>query len=315
MSDVPEFLSIVGPTGTGKSDLAIRLIGFLAERGITAEVVNADAMQFYKGMDIGTAKLSMEDRNGIPHHLLDWLEVTQESTAANYQLIARAKIAELKSKGVLPVVVGGSMLYLAALLNTFEFPGRDEDLRAQLEDELEILGAKAMHEKLQALDAVAASRIEPNNGRRIVRALEIVMITGEPFAASLPEQFVSFAPNLQIGLNSERAHLVERLAVRVEKMWEKGLVAEVEGLIEVGLRKSKTARRAIGYAQALAQLDGDLSEQEAIAQTTMLTQRYSRRQMSWFRRDPRINWFDYQDENLDKNVFDLVATKLGLSGK
>jgi len=312
---VAEFISIVGPTGTGKSDLALRLVEFLDSQGIKAEIINADAMQFYQGMDIGTAKLAKAERNGIEHHLLDWLAVTEESTAANYQVKARNKIAELRDSGITPVVVGGSMLYLAALLNTFEFPGRDEDIRAQLEDELEVLGANAMHTKLQALDPVAASRIDPNNGRRIVRALEIVLITGEPFAAALPESFVSFAPNLQIGLNSERAHLVARLAGRVQAMWEKGLVAEVESLIPKGLRESKTARQAIGYAQALAQLDGELSEQEAIAQTTMLTQRYSRRQMSWFRRDPRINWFDYQDASLHAQVFDLVAAELGLVGK
>lgn len=315
MVPVAEFISIVGPTGTGKSDLALRLVEFLDTQGIKAEIINADAMQFYQGMDIGTAKLAKAERNGIEHHLLDWLAVTEESTAANYQVKARNKIGELRDSGITPVVVGGSMLYLAALLNTFEFPGRDEDIRAQLEDELEVLGANAMHAKLQALDPVAASRIEPNNGRRIVRALEIVLITGEPFAAALPESFVSFAPNLQIGLNSERAHLVARLAGRVQSMWEKGLVAEVESLIPKGLRESKTARQAIGYAQALAQLDGELSEQEAIAQTTMLTQRYSRRQMSWFRRDPRINWFDYQDATLHAQVFDLVAAELGLVGK
>lgn len=315
MDQKPHFLSVVGPTGTGKSALALQLTGYLARNGIKAEIINADAMQFYKGMDIGTAKLSMAEREGIEHHLLDWLEVTEESTAANYQVRARTKISELQEKGILPIVVGGSMLYLAALINTFEFPGRDEQMRAQLEDELEVLGPLAMHAKLQQLDPVAASRIEPNNGRRIVRALEIVMITGEPFAAALPDQFESFAPNLQIGLNSSREDLVKRLALRVSRMWEAGLVQEVAGLIPKGLRESKTARQAIGYAQALAQLDGNMSEQAAIEQTTLLTQRYARRQMSWFRRDPRIQWFDYQDENMQTKVFDLVETKLGLAGK
>ncbi|MFM8927379.1 MAG: tRNA (adenosine(37)-N6)-dimethylallyltransferase MiaA, partial [Rhodoluna sp.] len=271
----PEFLAIVGPTGTGKSSLALDLVELLGKKGLVAEIVNADSMQFYKGMDIGTAKLSRPERRGIEHHLLDWLEVTQESTAANYQLIARAKIADLLARGILPIVVGGSMLYVASLINTFEFPGRDEQVRAELEAELLKIGPQAMHEKLRALDELAASRIEPNNGRRIVRALEIVLVTGEPFAASLPDEFESYKANLQIGLNSERSHLVARLAQRVELMWEKGLVNEVSGLVEQGLRESKTARQAIGYAQALAQFDGEATEQEAIAETTMLTQRYA----------------------------------------
>ena len=311
----PSFLCIVGPTGTGKSDLGIHLAQKLAERGVRAEIVNADSMQFYKGMNIGTAKLPVAERGGIEHHLLDWLEIKQESTAANYQEIARKKISELIDSGVLPIVVGGSMLYVAALLNTFEFPGRDEALRAELEQQLIDLGPIAMHNKLKLLDEVAASRIEPQNGRRIVRALEIVMITGEPFAAALPDELESFLPVLEIGLNSAREHLVERLARRVEGMWAKGLVDEVSGLIDAGISDSKTASQAIGYAQALAQLDGKMTEAEAIAETTMLTQRYSRRQMSWFRRDPRINWFDYQSESLNFDVLKLVLSQLKLESK
>jgi tRNA dimethylallyltransferase len=311
----PSFLCIVGPTGTGKSDIGIYLAQRLGELGVRAEIVNADSMQFYKGMNIGTAKLPLAERGGIEHHLLDWLEIKQESTAANYQEIARKKISELIDSGVLPIVVGGSMLYVAALLNTFEFPGRDEALRAELEQQLIDLGPIAMHNKLKLLDEVAASRIEPQNGRRIVRALEIVMITGEPFAASLPEELESFLPVLEIGLNSAREHLVERLARRVEGMWAKGLVAEVSGLIDAGIRDSKTASQAIGYAQALAQLDGKMTEAEAIAETTTLTQRYSRRQMSWFRRDPRINWFDYQSESLNSDVLKLVLSQLKLESK
>jgi len=311
----PEFLCLVGPTGSGKSGLSLEIAARLATKGIRAEIVNADAMQFYQGMDIGTAKLPLADRRGITHHLIDWLSVTQESTAANYQVVARAKISALVSDGVFPIVVGGSMLYVAALVNTFDFPGRDEELRAKLEQELVVLGPEAMHAKLALLDEVAASRIEPMNGRRIARALEIVMITGEPFAAALPEQWESFLPVLEIGLNSDRAHLVDRLAKRVEKMWEDGLVAEVSGLIDQGLRESKTARQAIGYSQALEQIDGLIEQEEAIAQTTQLTQRYARRQMSWFRRDPRINWFDYQNENLVEEVMELIYSNLLTSGK
>jgi tRNA dimethylallyltransferase len=311
----PAFLCLVGPTGSGKSSLALEIVARLARRGVTAQIVNADAMQFYKGMNIGTAKLSLSERRGIEHHLLDWLEVTEESTAANYQEVARAKISELVDTEILPIVVGGSMLYVAALVNTFEFPGRDEELRAKLEQELINLGPEAMHAKLALLDEGAASRIEPMNGRRIVRALEIVMITGEPFAAALPEEWESFLPVLEIGLNSDRAHLVDRLAKRVEKMWEEGMVEEVRGLLDEGLRESKTARQAIGYAQALEQIDGVIDQEEAIAQTTQLTQRYSRRQMSWFRRDPRINWFDYQNVNLVDEVMELIYLKLELNGK
>ena len=314
-SVTPAFVCLVGPTGTGKSDLAIYLAQQLAERSVKAEIVNADSMQFYKGMNIGTAKLPLAERGGIEHHLLDWLEINQESTAANYQVIARQKIADLIESGVLPIVVGGSMLYVAALLNTFEFPGRDEALRAVLEQQLQELGPLAMHAKLTLLDEVAASRIEPQNGRRIVRALEIVMVTGEPFAAALPEELESFLPVLEIGLNSAREHLVERLARRVEGMWAKGLVQEVAGLVDLGIRDSKTASQAIGYAQALAQLDGKMTESEAIAETTMLTQRYSRRQMSWFRRDPRIHWFDYQSESLRSDVLDIVISQLNLQSK
>ena len=311
----PELLCIVGPTGSGKSSLAINIALELANSGVKAEIVNADSMQFYKGMDIGTAKVPVDERFGIKHHMLDWLEINEENTAARYQLEARKVISDLRDQGVLPIVVGGSMLYIAALINTFEFPGRDEALRAQLEQDLIDLGPEAMHKRLELLDETAASRIEPQNGRRIVRALEIVMITGEPFAASLPEQFESFLPVLEIGLNSAREHLVERLAERVRGMWALGLEDEVRALEDKGIRDSKTASQAIGYSQALASIDGRLSEEEAIAETILLTQRYARRQMSWFRRDPRINWFDYQNENLLEEVMSLVRTSLQMPGK
>lgn len=314
-STCPELLCVVGPTGSGKSNLAINIALELAKSGIKAEIVNADSMQFYKGMNIGTAKVPVDERFGIKHHMLDWLEIAEENTAARYQIEARKVISDLRAEGTLPIVVGGSMLYIAALINTFEFPGRDEALRAQLEQDLIDLGSVAMHKRLELLDETAASRIEPQNGRRIVRALEIVMITGEPFAASLPDQFESFLPVLEIGLNSAREHLVERLAERVRGMWALGLVDEVRSLESKGIRDSKTASQAIGYSQALASIDGRLTEDEAIAETILLTQRYARRQMSWFRRDPRINWFDYQDENLLEEVMSLVRTSLQLPGK
>jgi tRNA dimethylallyltransferase len=300
-------IAIVGPTGTGKSALALDVAEQLIANGQPAEIVNADAMQFYKGMNIGTAKLPLQERRGITHHLFDWLEITQESTAANYQPIAREKVTQIIERGAVPIVVGGSMLYLASLLNTFEFPGRDIELRAQLESRLSLVGSVALHAELAVLDSVAASRIDPLNGRRVVRALEIVQVTGQPFAASLPDKTESWLPVLEIGLNSERPHLVERLNSRVERMWQQGLLAEVESLLPLGLRQSKTASQAIGYAQALAQLDGEIDEADAIELTSRLTARYARRQMSWFRRDERIHWLDYQDQDLNRKAFELVG--------
>lgn len=304
----PKLIAVVGPTGTGKSDLALHLAEQLVTRGAKAEIVNADSMQLYRGMDIGTAKLSPTERRGIAHHLLDVLTPRDESTAAEYQKKARPQIQEIQANGSVPILVGGSMLYVAAVLNNFDFPGRDEQLRASLESDLELMGSRKLHQRLEQLDAQAASRIDPANGRRVVRALEIVISTGEPFAAALPEQPESWQPVLEIGLNSERANLTQRLADRVSKMWQLGLVDEAESLIPHGLRDGKTASRAIGYAQALGQLDGVLTEDEAKAETTMLTQRYARRQMSWFRRDERIQWLDYQDPD-----YLAKATELALA--
>ena len=301
-----QIIAIVGPTGTGKSDLGLNIVEALAARGQRAEIVNTDSMQFYRGMDIGTAKLSLEERRGVPHHLLDWLEIRDESTAAEYQAVARPVIEELQARGVTPVLVGGSMLYIAAVLNNFEFPARDEELRAGLEADLIEFGAREMHNRLAALDSVAASRIDSQNGRRIVRALEIVTITGEPFAAALPDVPEEWQPSVQIGLRAEREVLVPRLYKRAELMWERGLLDEVEALISQGVREGKTSSRAIGYAQALAQLDGSLTKAEAIEQTALLTSRYARRQMSWFRRDSRINWLDFDSENLLEDALALV---------
>jgi len=306
-------IAVVGPTGTGKSDLAIGIAQALIQSGQPAEIINCDAMQFYRGMDIGTAKLPIDERGGIPHHLIDHLAITDESTAADYQQLARPLIEELQGRGVVPIMVGGSMLYIAAVLNDFEFPGTDPALREQLEADLEREGALAMHAKLAAIDPVAASRIIPQNGRRSVRAIEIVTMTGKPFAAALPDVPVEWQPSLQIGLNGPREDLVERLNLRVQKMWQQGLVAEVENLLQHGLRNAKTAKRAIGYAQALAQLDGEITEAVAIADTVRLTQKYARRQMSWFRRDQRINWLDYQDEQRLTKAVALAKGWIGLT--
>jgi tRNA dimethylallyltransferase len=308
-----KLVAIVGSTGTGKSELAIRIAEALRAEGSVAEIVNADAMQLYRGMDIGTAKLPVAERRGIEHHLIDVLEVTAESTAAEYQKLARAKILEIQSGGAIPILVGGSMLYVAAVLNNFEFPIRDKELRAQLEQELIDLGPTDMHKKLAQLDSIAASRIDPENGRRIVRALEIVALTGEPFAAALPDEIDSWQDVLEIGLRMEREILVAKLAERVRGMWDRGMVQETEGLISKGLRESVTAGYAIGYAQALAQLDGELSQEQAIESTTKLTQKYARRQMSWFRRDTRINWLDALDPEVTNLAIALVR-KHGLFG-
>lgn len=307
-----KLIAVVGPTGAGKSDLGLDIAEQIINAGGKAEIVNSDSMQFYRGMDVGTAKLPLADRRGIEHHLLDWLEITDESTAAEFQQVARPKIEELQSRGVTPILVGGSMLYVAAVLNLFEFPERDADLRQQLEAQLEELGPHEMHRKLRALDPIAASRIVPENGRRTVRAIEIVTLTGEPFAAALPEVPENWQPVLEIGINGPREDLIVRLENRVHKMWQQGLLDEVRALEPNGIRIGKTSSRAIGYAQALAQLDGEVSQAEAVADTVRLTQKYARRQMSWFRRDQRIQWLDYQDEDRGQKTARLVADWLGI---
>ena len=301
-----QLIAVVGATGTGKSELALGIAEYINSVGQKAEIVNADAMQLYKGMDIGTAKLPLVERRGITHHLIDVLEITQESTAAEYQRLARAKILQLQESGIIPILVGGSMLYVASCLNNFEFPDRDQELRAQLEAELIEHGPLHMHKKLVELDQIAASRIIPENGRRIVRALEIVMITGEPFAASLPDEIESWQPVLEFGLRMEREQLLPKLEKRVLKMWAEGLVEEVASLIPAGFRDSKTASVAIGYAQALGELDGELTREEAIASTVQLTQRYARRQVSWFKRDDRINWLEALDTELLAKAVELI---------
>ena len=307
-----KLIAVVGPTGAGKSDLGLAIVDRIVSAGGKAEIVNSDSMQFYRGMDIGTAKLSLEERRGIKHHLVDWLDITHESTAAEYQAVARPLISELQSSGITPVLVGGSMLYIAAVLNNFEFPARDADLRLQLEAELEEHGPHEMHRRLKALDPIAASRIIPENGRRSVRAIEIITLTGEPFAAALPEEPEDWQPVLEIGVNGPREDLVQRLESRVYKMWKMGLVEEARALIPSGIRDGKTSSRAIGYSQALAQIDGHMSEAEAIADTVRLTQKYARRQMSWFRRDNRIQWLDCQDEQMNSKAAQLVSSWLGL---
>ena len=307
-----KLIAVVGPTGAGKSALAISIAQHIIDKGGQAEIINCDSMQFYRGMDVGTAKLSIAERRGIKHHLFDFLEITDESTAAEYQQLARPLILELQASGITPILVGGSMLYVAAVLNRFEFPARDEVLRAKLEQDLIDLGPHEMHRRLKAIDPVAASRIIPENGRRSVRALEIVTLTGEPFAAALPEVPEDWQPVLEIGINGDREDLRARLEARVHKMWQQGLLDEVRSLEAKGIRQGKTSAVAIGYAQALKQIDGELTEAEAIADTVRLTQKYARRQMSWFRRDQRIQWLDYQDPEATAKALTLVDSCLSL---
>jgi tRNA dimethylallyltransferase len=299
---------IVGPTGTGKSDLSLDLASRLIESGRPAEIVNADAMQLYRGMDIGTAKLAEGERRGVPHHLLDVLAVSDEATVARYQVDARAAIAGILDRGAVPILVGGSGLYVSSVVYDFQFPGTDSVLRARLEADLAEQGPGLIYERLKAVDPGAAARIGASNGRRLVRALEIVELTGAPHTAALPGDPVYWMPAVTLGLRLPREVLTPRLDARVERMWSAGLVDEVRDLIPAGLETGVTASRAIGYAQALGQLHGTLSEADAIEATQQLTRRYARRQVSWFKRDPHTHWIDAEDaDRVDQAARHLPA--------
>ncbi|MGV9558109.1 tRNA (adenosine(37)-N6)-dimethylallyltransferase MiaA [Streptomyces sp. NPDC003401] len=280
----PRVIAVVGPTAAGKSDLGV----FLARR-LGGEVVNADSMQLYRGMDIGTAKLTPEERGGVPHHLLDVWDVTVTASVAEYQRLARARIDALLAEGRWPVLVGGSGLYVRGAVDNLEFPGTDPEVRARLEEELTLRGSGALHARLAAADPEAAQAILPSNGRRIVRALEVIEITGKPFTANLPGHD-SVYDTVQIGVDVARPELDERIARRVDRMWDAGLVDEVRALEARGLREGRTASRALGYQQVLAALAGECTEDEARAETVRATKRFARRQDSWFRRDPRVHW-------------------------
>jgi tRNA dimethylallyltransferase len=281
---------VVGATGTGKSAFALDLADALARRGSAAEIVNADAMQLYRGMDVGTAKLSPGERRGVPHHLLDELDVTAEASVEWYQGRARDVIDDILRRDRVPILVGGSGLYVSGVAFDFRFPGTDPEMRARYEDQLEREGARALHELLRERDPAAATAIGPHNGRRLARALEVGELTGEPFAVGLPDDAPLWHPAVFFGLEEERGVLVDRLDRRVEAMWRDGLVDEVRALLPQGLEQGVTASRAIGYAQAIAEVRGDLSESEAQDATKQLTRRYARRQVSWFRRYPRVSW-------------------------
>lgn len=283
--------AVVGATGTGKTDLSLRLAEALSARGRAAEIVNADAMQLYRGMDIGTAKLPVAERRGIPHHLFDVLEVTDEAAVAAYQDAARTAISDIFSRDADAILVGGSGLYVSSVVYDFRFPPHDDAVRERLEQDLAQDGPGALLARLRLLDPTTAERIDARNGRRIVRALEIALQGDRGHGAALPAEPVRWhEPTMLVGVELDRAQLVARLDERVERMWREGMLAEVEALRARGLERGVTASRAIGYAQAVDQLAGRIDQAEAIAQTQALTRRYARRQVSWFRRYPGIHW-------------------------
>lgn len=305
MNTPAHILAIVGATGTGKSDLSLDVAEALLSRGVGVEIVNADAMQLYIGMDIGTAKLPVSQRRGIPHHMLDVWDVTREAAVADYQEQARAVIDEIHSRGNVALLVGGSGLYVSSVLFEFDFPGHDEAIRERLEQELTELGPGILFQRLKQLAPEAAARIDEKNSRRVVRALEVLEVTGSTAAlGTLPEVAVYWKPTVIVGLQEDRDILTSRLDQRVVRMWESGLVEEVRGLIPAGIEQGVTAGRAIGYAQARAQLAGTMTEAEAIEQTQAITRRYARRQVSWFKRYADLQWLAAGDE---QNVAHVLA--------
>jgi tRNA dimethylallyltransferase len=283
-------ITVVGSTAAGKSDLAVHLA--LALHG---EVINADSMQLYRGMDIGTAKLTEAERRGVPHHLLDVWDVTKAASVAEYQDLADAAVTDIEARGRVPIVVGGSGLYVRAALGDLEFPGTDEAIRARLEAELTAHGPASLYDRLQAADPLAAAAILPTNGRRIVRALEVIELSGRPFSATMPG-YDAGRPAIQLGVEVPRSELDRRIEARVDRMWRAGFEDEVRRLAAAGLRDGKTSGRALGYQQLLRWLDGELTSEQAREETVRATRRFARRQESWFRRDPRVRWLTVGDE-------------------
>ena len=298
-------VAVVGATAAGKTALSLDLAEALG-----GEIVNTDAMQLYRGMDIGTAKLPPGERRGIPHHLLDLLEVTEPSTVAQFQELARTCIADLRRRDKAAVLVGGSALYTRAVLDRFEFPGTDPEVRRRLEAELSEVGERAMHDRLRAVDPAAADRILVENGRRTVRALEVIELTGRPFSATLPTLTYVDPKTVQIGVDIDRPTLDARIAQRVEEMFAAGFVAEVARLVEAGLLRGRTAAMAIGYREVAAHLAAQISEDEARERTVRATRRFARRQDSWFRKDPRIVWVAHDDpDRLTKALAAIAASR------
>ncbi|MGI9002872.1 MAG: tRNA (adenosine(37)-N6)-dimethylallyltransferase MiaA [Pseudonocardia sp.] len=302
----PPLVVVVGPTATGKSDLGLALA---AELG--GEVVNADALQLYRGLDIGTAKLTAVERAGVPHHLVDVLEVTETASVAAYQRAARNTIEQLRAAGRTPVLVGGSGLYVHAVVDELDFAGTDPGLRARLEAELAEVGAGVLHARLAQADPAAAEIVLPTNGRRIVRALEVITLTGRPFPARLPTGGVPRYGAVLLGVDRATAELDERVARRVARMFAAGLVDETRGLLRAGLREGRTASRALGYQQVIAALDGTGDFGAAAAETVVATRRFVRRQRSWFRRDRRIGWLDGAAPDLLDQARAVLAARVG----
>lgn len=291
----PMVVAVVGPTGVGKSDFGMSVATTLMSRGIPAEIVNADAMQLYQGLDVGTAKVPVGQRHGVVHHLLDVWPVSKEASVADYQILARTTISDCHDRGVVPIVVGGSGLYVSSVLYEFEFPGTDPAIRGALEHRLQVEGVDVLAEELAEKDPEAAEAIDPRNSRRIVRALEVIAITGKPFGAGLTARSSLWVEDtLVVGLRRERGDLSKALTDRVAAMWSGGLLKEGKRL-HADNSLGVTARQAIGYRQVMAFLSGQMSEDEAIAETVSLTKRYARRQMSWFRRDPHVQWVDVDE--------------------
>jgi tRNA dimethylallyltransferase len=301
-------VAIVGPTGVGKSDLGIQVALALESGGTPAEIINADAMQLYDGMNIGTAKVPPSERHGVVHHLLDVWSVSKEASVADYQTLARATIDDCHDRGVVPLLVGGSGLYVSSVLYDFEFPGTDPEVREVLERRLQEEGVEVLVSELREKDPEAGEAIDPRNSRRIVRALEVIHITGKPFGAGLHARSSLWREPVSVmGLQRERSILSRALEERVGRMWEAGLVDEVGRLLTGPEPLSVTASQAIGYRQVMEYLDGSVSHTQAIADTVGLTKRYARRQMSWFRRDPQVVWWDV-DQVATGTLVDEVVT-------
>jgi tRNA dimethylallyltransferase len=298
---------LVGPTAAGKSSLAAALVRRYDVEERRAEIVNADSMLVYRGMDIGTAKPSEAERAEILHHMIDLLDVTENATVAEFQQLARQAIADCIARNSIPVVVGGSALYVRAIIDDFDFPGTDPAVRARLEHELSTQGAERLHRRLSEADPVAATRILPGNDRRIIRALEVIELTGRSFSAVLPEHRYRLSDVVQIGIAIDRPTLDARIAARVEAMWAAGFVDEVRRLEEAGLRAGLTASRALGYRQVLRYLDGEISEAQARDLTVIGTRKFARRQESWFRKDARISWLPYDHTELVSAAYALAG--------
>jgi tRNA dimethylallyltransferase len=295
---------ICGATATGKSDLAVALA-----QEIGAEIINADSMQIYKGMDIGTAKLAPAERGGIEHHMLDILAVTQDSTVAWYQELARESVTNIHGRGNNAIIVGGTGLYIKSILDDLNFPDTDADVRQKLTEEAKEFGIVQLFQRLEQLDPAAAAAIDRQNERRVIRALEVIEITGKPFTANLPREDSSLYPDaLQFGLVMDRAELGERVEARVDRMWESGFVDEVDRLISEGITKATTARRALGYAQIIAMRSGEITEDLAIEETKRATRQYVRRQETWFSRDARINWISPTQSRLETVLEKINST-------